>query len=384
MPGMPPAPRVVVLADASGDRLPVAAAREVVDGWASAAPHARVEAHASHDGGAGFAALVARVATATGAQVTSHPVVVTDPAGREVPAGIVAVEDDGSDGEGATAYLDSAEVAGRHLVDDAALADPAGLSSAGLGELLTLARGLGVPRIVVGVGDLACHDAGVGLLRHLGAGDDLRDLPAVRRDWSTTQLVLATTTESSLLGFHGASATLAEHGVAPDVTQRLETELGELTDRVNAVLPPQRDLLTGLPRRPERVAGSGAGGGVGYALQLLGARTDTGARLLLDELGVRPRLAGALVVLVTDAYDYTTVHDGVVADTARAALEVAAPSIVLAREVSVGRREGMSLGISGSYAPRGEEGLRELAARVARTWTPAPTPPAAPPSAPPA
>lgn len=373
---MPGPPRVVVVTDRSGDRLPAGAAEDVARGWARTAPHVRVEAHAGHDGGAGFGELVAE---RCGAGAATHPVVVPGPTGRPVPAVITLVRRDGTGGT--TAYLDTAQIAGRHLADPDLLADPGELSSAGVGRALLLARELGAQRVVVGVGPLACHDGGAGLLRALGAGDDLADLPAVRRDWADTQLVVASTTEGSLLGFHGASATLAEHGVDPQVTQRLETRLGELTDRVNALLPPQRDLLTGLPRRPERVAGAGAGGGVGYAVQLLGARTDTGARFLLDELGIRDRLPGALLVLVTDVYDYTSVHEGVVADTARAALDVATPTVVLGREVSVGRREGMSLGVSGSYAPRGTEDLADLAARVARTWTP--PPPSSPAGTPP-
>lgn len=362
-----------MVADRSGDRLPAGIARAVADGWAGSAPHVTVEAHESHDGGAGFAALVAqRLGGST------SPVVVTDPTGADVPAAVTLVEpgrggDVGGElerGDGPTAYLDTAQVAGRHLVDDERLHDPEGLSSLGIGQLLGHARDLGTRRIVVGVGPLACHDGGVGLLRELGAGDDLSELPGLRERWAGTELVLATTTEAALLGFQGASAALGSFGVAPEVTQRLEGTFGELTDRVNAVLPPQRDLLTGLPRKPERLMGAGAGGGVGYALHLLGARTDTGPRFLLDELGIRHRLPGALLVLVTDAYDHHTVHDGVVADTARAALESATPTVVLAREVAVGRREGMSLGISGSYQPRDEEDLAALAGRISRTWTP--------------
>lgn len=358
----PSRPRVVVVVDRAGDRLPAGTAETITRGWLASAPHVAVEAHESHDGGAGLAALVA---DRLGGQ--AHPLLVEGPEGSEVPAAVTLVDAPG----GATAYLDSAQVAGRHLVAQDRLADPRGLSSAGVGQLLLRARGLGARRIVLGVGPLACHDGGRGLLSALGAGADLADLHTVRERWRDTQLVLATTTEATLLGFHGASAALGEHGVAPDLTQQLETEMGELTDRVNSLLPPQRDLLTGLPRRPEREPGSGSGGGVGYALQLLGARTDTGARFLLDELGLRASLPGALLVLVTDVYDWRTVHDGVVADTARAALETATPTVVLAREVSVGRREGMSLGVSGSYAPRGEEDVGALAARVARTWTPA-------------
>ncbi|WP_158288615.1 glycerate kinase [Ornithinimicrobium flavum] len=343
--------------------MPAGIAEQVAGGWAASAPHVQVGAFSSHDGGAGFAAVVAE---RLGAAL--HPVVVPGPTGADVPAAVAVV----GDAEGGTAYLDTAQVAGRHLVGADRLRDPDGMTSAGVGRLLALARGTGVRRVVVGVGPLACHDGGAGLLAALGAGADLTDLRAVRDDWAGTQLVLASTTESPLLGFSGASASLGELGVAPEVTQRLETAMGDVADRVNAVLPPARDLLTGLPRRPERAAGAGAGGGVGYALQLLGARTDTGARLLLDELGIRPLLPGSLLVLVTDAYDHHTVHEGVVAETARAALETATPTVVLAREVAVGRREGMSLGISGSYALRPGEDLAALAGRVARTWTPAP------------
>ena len=354
------APRVVVVVDGAGLAAPWEVADQVAAGWSGQAPHAAVEAHASHDGGAGFAEVVAR---ALGGTV--HPVVVPGLLGEDVPAAITVV--------GGTAYLDTAQVCGRHLVRQDRLADPAGMSSAGVGVLLRLARGLGVERVVVGVGSLACHDGGRGLLAELGAGEALADLTDVRRDWAGTRLVLATTTESPLLGFHGASAMLTEEqGVAPEVTQRLETSMGELSDRVNALLPPSRDLLTGLPRRPEREQGAGAGGGVGYALQLLGARTDTGARFLLEDLGLRDRLPGSLLVLVTRSYDAATVHEGVVADTARAALETATPTVVLAEQVLVGRREGMALGVSGSYELREGEDLGALAARVARTWTPRP------------
>lgn len=363
----PAGPRVVVVADRSGERLDAGSATRVAQGWAESAPHVQVEAHDCHDGGAGLTAVVV---DRLGASL--HPVVVPGPDGTHVPAAMAVVRGPGEGPtRGGTAYLDTAQVAGRHLLPAERLADPEGLTSAGVARLLRHTRDLGVDRIVVGVGPLAPHDGGVGLLQELGAGADLSDLPTVRDEWADTRLVLATTTESALLGFQGASASLADHGVVPEVTQRLETQLGELTDRVNAIMTPPRDLLTGLPRRPEREAGSGAGGGVGYALQLIGARTDDGARLLLDDLGVRGRLPGALLVLLTDRYDYTTVHDGVVAQTARAALASATPTVVLARAVAVGRREGMSLGVSGSYELREGEDLAALGARVARTWTPA-------------
>lgn len=371
----PPArPRVVVVADRCGELTAHDAARAVAEGWAARAPHVDVEAHGLHSGGAGLPEVVLHALGGT-----TEPVLVPGPDGQDVPAAITWVEEKGR----RTAYLDTAQVAGRHLAAPDRLVDPAGLTSAGVGRLLLLARERGAERIVVSVGDLATHDAGMGLLAELGAPpDDLGRLRQVRDDWRGVPLVLLAPDEATLLGFHGASARLGErYGVDGEVTQRLETSFGELTDRVNQALPPTRDLLTGLARRPEREPGSGAGGGVGYALQLIGARTDVAARFLLDELEVRPRLAAAsLLVVVTGSFDGDTVHDGVVPEVASAALDTATPTVLLAEQVQVGRREGMSLGISGSYELRSGEGMPQLAARVARTWTPAPTPPTPPPA----
>lgn len=358
--------RVVIIADRFGEqRGAPAAAHAIAHGWCQQASHDDVEAHPLSDGGAGFLDAVTALPG-----VSTVPVVVDGPGGGEVPAQIALRE-----GEGAvrTAYLDASHAAGRHLADGAALAQPERLSSAGVGQLLLAAREQDAGRIVLGVGDLACHDAGLGLLRALGAGEDLTELPTVVQEWRGVSLVLAAATRAPLTGFHGASAALAsEHGVDASKTQELEGLVGRLTERVDRLLPSPNDLLTGMRRRPEREPGAGAGGGVGYAVQLLGARTAPGAQLLLQETGVGARLPGALVVLATARYDVRTVHDGVVAEAATAALEAAAPTVVLAQEVLVGRREGMSLGVSGSYGLRAGEDLDDLAARVARTWSPPP------------
>jgi glycerate kinase len=335
-------------------------AAEVAHGWSRSAPRDQVETVHLSDGSAGFVDAMRVIGE------RSDPVVVPGPYGGSVPAQVAW--------RGETAYVETAHVVGRHLQEDGRSALSA--SSAGVGELLVAAREAGAARIVVGVGtDVVCHDGGRGLLTALGAGEDLSALPKVCREWAQVSLVLATSSMMPLTGFHGASAALVtERGVSAKDAQDHEARLGELTEVVDAALRPASasgvDLLTGAPRRRERQPGAGSGGGVGYALQILGASTVPGAVLALDELGVRPRLGGALVVLVTERYDWRSVADGVVAETAKAALEAACPTVVLAREVLVGRREGMSLGISGTYAQRSGESWQAQAARVARTWSP--------------
>lgn len=342
----------------------------LADGWRRQAGHDAVGACLVSDGGPGFLSAL-RAALAPQEQAPPQALVVTGPAGDRVPAELLLVEHPG--GAGRSAYLEAAHAAGRHLVGADQLADPSELTSRGVGEMIAAARDAGASRIVLGVGDLACHDGGRGLLQALGAGENLSELAAVREELLGTELVMAAATELPLLGFHGASAALGtEHGVDPVTTQRLEERTGRLVERVAAVLPPRHDLLTGRRLRPERELSAGVGGGVGYALLLLGARRMPGARLVMDEIGLPAKLAGSLVVIGTPSYDWRCVHEGVVHEVAHAALDVAAPTVVLAGSVKVGRREGMALGVSGSYAARPGEDWAALAARVARTWSPAP------------
>ncbi|WP_109473010.1 glycerate kinase [Ornithinimicrobium cavernae] len=358
---------------------PLSAAVSLAEGWARTAPGDQVVVAPVSDGGSGFVEVLAHALDAH-----PTPVVVTGPTGQEVPAQLLLHE--------GSAYVEAGQAAGRHLGADVleavlgpgdhraqdesgerAARELSGLTSRGVGELIEAALDAGAGRIVLGCGDLASHDGGLGLLQALGAGEDLSGLPAVRERLRGTTLLLAHATPVPLTGFHGASAALGtEHGVPAQVTQRLEERLGRLTEQVNRILPSRTDLLSGTPIRPERTEGAGVGGGVGYAAVLLGARPVVGATFVLDEIGLADVLPGALVVTGGEAYDYRTVHDGVIAEVAHAALEVGSPSIVLAERIEVGRREGMSLGVSGAYEPREGEDLAALAQRVARTWSPRP------------
>ncbi|USQ81648.1 glycerate kinase [Ornithinimicrobium faecis] len=354
---------------------PLAAAVSLAQGWARHAPADQVIVAPLSDGGSGFVEVLAHAL-----DVQPTPVVVTGPTGADVPAQLLLHE--------GSAYIEAGQAAGRHLAVEAlqeALV-PAGasseeadrsaaaltsLTSRGVGELIAAALEAGATRIVLGCGDLASHDGGRGLLQALGAGEDLTELPAVRDRLRGTTLVLAHATTLPLTGFHGASAALGtEHGVPAVVTQRLEEEMGLLTERITRILPARKDLLTGKPLRPERTEGAGVGGGVGYAAILLGATPVVGASFVIEQVGLVDVLPGALLVTGGEAYDYRTVHDGVIAEAAQAALEVGTPSIVLAQRIEVGRREGMSLGVSGAYDPRVGEDLADLAERVARTWSP--------------
>jgi glycerate kinase len=360
-------------------------------GWADTAPWDVPNLVPLSDGGPGFLDVLANALEGDTLALT-----VRDPIGRDTPAQILVVDDNGR----RTVYLESAQAAGLHLLG-AAERDPAVTTTFGVGQLLAACLDERVDRIVVGLGGSATNDGGAGLLAALGAGpaealdrgglalrdlsdDVLAGLADVRTRFGAVELVVATDVDNPLLGLQGASATFApQKGASPQLAQDLEGALGRFTEVVGRTLPAPRDLLTGSALRLDRMPGAGAAGGLGYALLLLGGTRRSGVEEVLAAVGFDERLADAdLVVTGEGRFDWSSLHGKVVSGVAEAAAAHALPVLVLAGETLVGRRETMALGVSGSYAvastpddvaasmadPVGT--LRSLAQRVARTWSP--------------
>ena len=164
----------------------------------------------------------------------------------------------------------------------------------------------------------------------------------------------------------------------------MESAFGHWVDLARRVRPERVDLLTGTTRRLDREPGAGAGGGIGYALLLLGAHRVDGAGLVADVVGLGDQIARADLVLTGEGtFDWRSLRDSVSAVVAGLALATGIPAVVLAGQVRVGRRESMSAGVSGAYAvcDRAEDlpaaianpagTLEARAARVATTWSPA-------------
>ena len=369
------------------------AAEAMARGWSRAAPHDEVVTAPMSDGGVGFLDVVA---DAVGGEVLAATV--ADPRGRPVPAGVLVVDDE----RRRTAYVEVAQACGPELVPESDR-DPVHFTSTGAGQLLELALSTQPTSIVVGLGPTATHDAGAGLLAALGAGrtaaltqgglaladvhaDDLGGMTAVRDRFRDVRLVLATRATLPLLGFQGASAVEAEpRGATPQQAQALEAAFGRWTHLVGEQLPQPRDLVSGAARRLDREAGAGAGGGLGYALLLLGARRVDGSDLVADLIGLSALVREAdLSVTGEGCFDWRSLRDSVPAVVSARAGAAGIPAVVLAGQVTVGRREAMTAGLSGAYAvcdrPTDLPGaladpvgtLEARAARIASTWSPAP------------
>ena len=223
----------------------------------------------------------------------------------------------------------------------------------------------------MGVGGSGANDGGAGMLAALGVGtaqalagggarladladDGLHGLAAARERFRGVELVVAADVDLTLLGFHGASASAAaDKGATPEGAQQLEGALGRLRPRSRQrSLPPARDLLTGAARRLDREPGAGAAGGLGYGLLLLGGhvrqrgrRGAAGRRFRRPARCRRPAWSPA-----RRSSTGRRLRGTVVAGVAQAALAVAVPTVVLAGQALVGRRETMTLGLAGTYA----------------------------------
>lgn len=387
------------------------AATAIAEGWRRHAPDDDLRLCPLSDGGPGFVDAVHAV---RGGQLSA--MAVAGPLSGRVPASLLLLDEDG----GRSAYVEAAQACGLHLVPGPRR-DPMTATSRGVGELLEGALRAGATRLVVGLGALASHDAGAGLLGALGAGDRdalgrggaaLRDVPAdvvadlaaVRDRLAGVELVAAADTDVPLLGFHGASAADAQdRGATAAQAQELESALGHFAHVVQAtpgVPPPSGPALAAAgrvgaqehsqghshehraPRTWAAHPGAGAGGGLGFALAVLGGDLRPGPKVGLDAAGFAARVAGAdLVVTGQGVFGWESVRVSVVSEVASRSLEVGVPVVVVAGEVEVGRREMVSMGVEAAYAvtersagsrpPAADpaEALAARAARVARTWS---------------
>ena len=371
--------RVLVAPDSFAGTLTAGeAADAVAAGWLAQVPDDEITTCPLSDGGPGFVDVLHRTLGGTLLSVT-----VTGPLGDAVPATVLRV--------GRTAYVESAQACGVHLLP-ASPREPARTTTAGVGRLLQAALASGASRVVVGVGGSGALDGGAGMLAALGAGpadvlaagggalEGLPDgalggLPDVRSALGDVELVAATDVDVPLLGFKGAAALLAEdQGASAERAQQLDRALGRFAQvALDALDAPQR-----LVAEP----GAGAGGGLGFALMLLGATRQIGVEAVLGSVGFDARLRECDLVLTGEGtVDWRSLRSSVVAGVAHAALDAGVPAVVLAGQVHSGRRELLSIGVESAYAvaetpdqvaaaladPGGT--LAARARRVARTWS---------------
>ncbi|MFE0529745.1 glycerate kinase [Micromonospora parva] len=358
-------------------------AAAVADGWRTVTDGDDLLIRPLADGGPGFVEVLAE---ALGGRRV--PVSTVDPLGRPAAGEILLTAD-------ATAYLESAQACGLHLLS-AAERDPKTTTSYGLGLLVAAAVESGARTVVIGLGGSGTNDAGAGMLAALGvtpldpggaalpyggaalaAVDALDGAPRLRG----VRLVAATDVDNPLLGLHGASNVFGpQKGADRGDVLLLDAAL----ERFAAVL--ERDLA-GCPTGLGTLPGGGAAGGIGAALLALGGTCESGIGLVTRATRLDAALDTAdLVVTGEGSFDHQSLRGKVVAGVAGAARDRGVPCVVVAGQVSTGRREAASAGVTDAYSlvehfggeesggldaalSRPADGLRELGARLARQWS---------------
>jgi glycerate kinase len=370
--------RVVVAPDSFGGTLSaVEAAEAMATGWRRAAPGDELELRPFSDGGPGFVDVLASVLS--GRVV---PVPTTDPLGRPAIGAVLL--------DGDTAYVESAQATGLHLLT-AAERDPLRTSTHGLGALLAAAVECGARTVVVGLGGSATNDAGAGLLAALGvelvdvAGSALPpgglalaglDRVAGAAQLRGARLIAATDVDNPLCGPHGATAVFGpQKGLRPEDAAPLDAALARWAEVV------ERDLA-GAPAGLAELPGAGAAGGLGAAVFALGGTRRPGFELISEVVGLPAALERADLVLTGEgSFDSQSLRGKVASGVAAAAAERGVPCLVLAGQVSVGRRQAAAAGVEAAYSVAEEAGsvaealarpadrLADLAARVSGRWS---------------
>jgi glycerate kinase len=240
---------------------------------------------------------------------------------------------------GPTAVVEMARASGLQLIAESRR-DPLRTSTVGTGDLIRAACAEGPVEVLVCIGGSATNDGGAGMAQAVGIrlldaqGDEIRpgggallDLaridmggldPACRR----VRFVVASDVDNPLTGPQGASAVYGpQKGAGPEEVILLDRALGHLAAVIH------RDLGVDVRDLP----GAGAAGGLGAGLvAFLGARLRPGVDLVMDAVGLAPRLQGAgLVITGEGSLDEQSLRGKVPAGVLRVAREVGVPPMIL-------------------------------------------------------
>jgi glycerate kinase len=196
------------------------------------------------------------------------------PLGEEVAASWRLL--DGSQGAArATAVIEMAAASGLELVGGAPGNDPMAASTRGTGELIEAALNEGAKRIIVGLGGSATTDGGVGALEVIADDVRLRDTELLVACDVTTTFVFA----AEVFG--------PQKGATPAMVGLLGRRLDSLAEHYFERF--------GVDVR--KIPGSGAAGGLGGGLAVLGAQLRSGFGLVADLLGLDRAIERADVVI---------------------------------------------------------------------------------------
>jgi glycerate kinase len=284
-------PIVVVAPDSFKGSLDArAVADAIARGVAAACPAAELRLRPMADGGEGT--LDALVAASPGSR--RRTIATRGASGAALEADVATL----ATGEG---VIEVATIVG--LTDRAATASGVhGRDTRGVGIALRTLLDDGCRAIAIGLGGSSTNDGGAGMLAALGvrfldaAGREIAPTPeglahlarvdagAIDQRLATTRITVMSDVDNPLNGPRGATAVFGpQKGVAAHHVDAIDRTLARYAALVEAALG----------FRAAHLPGAGAAGGLGFALQAIGARYASGAAIVADLNGLDAALAGA-------------------------------------------------------------------------------------------
>ena len=317
-------------------------------GWQAVDPQAQCICVPMADGGEGT--LDALLASRGGQRLRAW---VEGPLGEPVRAdwGLLA---------NGTAIIEVAAASGLALVE-ASRRDALRASSFGTGQLIAEALKHDARHLLLTLGGSACNDGGAGMLQALGVslrdagGAELErggaalarlhhvDLSGLDQRLQGCTFEAAVDVDNPLCGPRGASVVFGpQKGASPAQVALLDAALGHYA----RVL----EEATGHPATA--LAGSGAAGGIGFALRcVLAAALRPGVSLVAEQVGLAAHMQGAdLLVTGEGRLDGQTLHGKTPLGVARLAQAAGVPVVALGGSLGPGYEALYEQGVSAAFS----------------------------------
>ncbi len=251
-------------------------------------PEAEIVKRPMADGGEGTLNAVSHALSGAGAR--RKQALARNAAGQPAEAGYLLFKH----GIYEAAMIEVAQIVG--IEDAHNMAVPVGdRTSYGVGELMRLLVGEGIRHFFIGLGGTSTNDGGAGLLAALGVkltGTFRReveptpnglaklisvDVTGLDARLADCEITLLSDVNNALTGERGATAIFGpQKGVAMSDVARVDSVIAAYAERLEAALQ----------RSAKDKAGAGAAGGLGYALQLIGAKFESGAQTVARLIGL--------------------------------------------------------------------------------------------------
>ena len=239
--------------------------------------------------------------------------------------------------------------------------NPLHTTTYGVGEMIADAIDKGIRRFLIGIGGSATNDGGVGMLQALGFefldGDGKPILPGaqglkdlltisvntVKSGLSDCKFYVACDVDSPLCGERGCSRVFApQKGATPEMIEEMDIWLGRYAELSKS----------SFPNADPDIKGSGAAGGLGFALRtFLGAELESGVDLVIKETKLEEYIKDAdLVITGEGRMDAQTAMGKTPVGVARLGKKQGVPVVALVGSVGDGASECNKDGIDAIFS----------------------------------